>query len=111
MELLESMKELLKVIKILKRLNSRCFSKKKWKCYCILEQRLLLSFLFNYKFVFQKIKGLFELNFKTIMFVLEVTPKKLTIALFFKKSYKIKAVIIFLALLILVLLYIFDNLI
>lgn len=43
-------------------------------------------------------EDLLKSNLRTIMFVFEIPPKKATFARFFKRAYKIRAVIVFPAL-------------
>lgn len=67
--------------------------------------KITVEFSIDYKPALQKMKDLLKLSLKTIVFVLGIPPKKQTLARFFKKAYKIKAVIVFPALRILDLKY------
>lgn len=45
--------------------------------------------------MFQKIEDLLKTNFKTIIFILEILHQKAAFVRVFKKTYKIKAIIVF----------------
>lgn len=64
---------------------------------------ITIEFFINYKPVLLKIEDLLKLSLKIIVSIPKILPKKLTLARFFKKAYKIQTVTVFLALAMLVL--------
>lgn len=64
--------------------------------------KITMEFSIDYKPAFQKMKNLIKSNYKMIVFVFGISPKKSTLARFFERVYNIKAVTVFLILVILV---------
>lgn len=103
--------ELLEVIMIWRTLESRWFSKTIIKLLLYIQTEIIIEFCIDYKPTLQKIKNLLKLNFKIIISILEILLKNLTFIRFFEKIYKIKVVIVFMALETLVLKYLLLDLI
>lgn len=66
---------------------------------------ITIEFPINYKPALQKIKDLLNLSLETIVFVSGISPKKPTLARFFERAYKIRAVTVFPSVVTLVLKY------
>lgn len=64
---------------------------------------ITIEFLIDYKPALQKIEDLLKSNLKINVSVLKIPPKKSTLTRFFEKTYKIRAVTVFLVLTVLVL--------
>lgn len=103
MEPVKSMTELLKVIIIRSTSESRWFSKTIVELPPYTQTEIAVKFLIDYKHICQKIEDLFKSRLKTIVSIPGIPPKKTTLAKFFERAYKIKAMSVFPALAILVL--------
>lgn len=67
--------------------------------------KIVIKFSINYKLPFKKIENLLKSNLKIMIFVIEILLKNPIFIRFFKKIYKIWAVIFFLVLAMLILQY------
>lgn len=74
-------------------------------------KKITVEFFIDYKPTLQKIKDLLKLSLKIIVSIPGILSKKPTLIRFFKRAYKIKAMIVFLSLAMLVLQYLSLNLI
>ncbi len=86
---------LLEMIIIRRMSESRWFGKTMVELPPHTRIEITVKFPINFKTALQKMEDLFKSNLKTIMFVLGIPPKKPTLARFFKKAYKIRAVTVF----------------
>ncbi len=83
--------------------ESRWFSETMVELLSHTQTKIIIEFLIDYNFALQKMKDLLKSSLKTIVSVLKIPLKKLILTRFFEKAYKIRAVIVFLALTTLVL--------
>lgn len=102
-ETVESMTELPKLILIQWTLKLRRFGTTIVELPPNIWTEITIEFFINYKSILRRMEDLLKLTLKTIVFILGILPQKLTLARFFKKIYKIKVMIVFPALAILVL--------
>lgn len=104
-KLVELMAKLFEVIIIWKILDLKFFSKAILKLLLHTWIKIIIRFSIRYKPTLQKMEDLLKLSLKTIVSKIGIAFEKLTLTNIFEKVYKIRVVIVFPVLIILVLQY------
>ncbi len=95
MEPVESIAELLEIVMIRRTSKSRWFGKTIVELLPHTWTEIIVEFPINYKPALQKMEDLLKSSLKTIVSVPEIPPKKPTLARFFERAYKIRAMTVF----------------